>query len=355
MNRRILLIDDTPAIHEDYKRILGQAPVDNSLEDLEEALFGSSEESTSIAFEYESAFQGEEGLSKVREALQKDQPYAMAFVDMRMPPGWDGCETIRQIWKEDPDLQIVICTAYSDSSWEDVLSKLDVRDRLLILKKPFDTIEVYQLANALTTKWEMTRQAAHKLAEMEKLVTERTRELSDAMIQLSALATTDGLTGVKNRRALEESLSESFEWARQEHTPLSVVLLDVDWFKRYNDNYGHLAGDEVLKRVGAVLRAEAGDAMTVGRFGGEEFMIVLPGLDSEEANAVAEAMRQAISRTAFEFETVSASFGISTLTPSISSPAGLIAQADKALYISKERGRNRITNASIFDRDPVAA
>ena len=91
-------------------------------------------------------------------------PYAMAFIDMRMPPGWDGVETVEQLWLEDPRLQIVFCTAYSDYSWAEVLTRLDVRDRLLILKKPFDAIEVYQFANALTTKWQMTEQAAFKMS-----------------------------------------------------------------------------------------------------------------------------------------------------------------------------------------------
>jgi diguanylate cyclase (GGDEF)-like protein/PAS domain S-box-containing protein len=109
-------------------------------------------------------------------------PYAMAFVDMRMPPGWDGVETIEHLWQEDPQLQIVICTAYSDYSWREVLSRLDVRDRLLILKKPFDAIEVYQFASSLTTKWEMTKQAAFKMSTLEEAVEERTRELSDANI-----------------------------------------------------------------------------------------------------------------------------------------------------------------------------
>jgi len=86
----------------------------------------------------------------------------MAFVDIRMPPGLDGVETIERLWQEDPALQIVLCTAYSDYSWAEVLARLDVRDRLLILKKPFDAVEVYQLASTLTMKWEMTRQAALK-------------------------------------------------------------------------------------------------------------------------------------------------------------------------------------------------
>src|ERR1700721_3681137 len=91
----------------------------------------------------------------------------MAFLDMRMPPGWDGVETVERLWQADPRLQIVFCTAFSDYSWKEILQRLDVRDRLLILKKPFDPIEVYQFANALTTKWPRAEQAASKMSTLE--------------------------------------------------------------------------------------------------------------------------------------------------------------------------------------------
>src|SRR5471030_139825 len=169
-NRRILLVDDTPAIHEDFRKILLPTTTESDMDDVEAALFGTLAKTSTEAFVLDSAYQGQEGLAKVREALQINQPYALAFIDMRMPPGWDGVETIEHLWQEDPELQIVICTAYSDYSWREVLSRLDVRDRLLILKKPFDAIEVYQFASALTTKWEMTEQAAFKKERLEHAV-----------------------------------------------------------------------------------------------------------------------------------------------------------------------------------------
>src|SRR5580692_1248992 len=101
---------------------------------------------------------------------------------MRMPPGWDGVETVEHLWRADPRLQVVFCTAYSDHSWKEVLERLDVRDRLLILKKPFDPIEVYQFAHALTTKWTRAEQAAFKMNALEGAVEARTRELSNANI-----------------------------------------------------------------------------------------------------------------------------------------------------------------------------
>jgi two-component system, NtrC family, sensor kinase len=180
-NRRILLIDDTPAIHEDFRKILVPgAPQCTGLSAAESALFGDEPEVSAVTapFELDSAYQGQEGLAKLQASLAAEQPYAMAFVDMRMPPGWDGLETIERLWQADARLQIVICTAYSDHSWNEVLGRLDARDRLLILKKPFDAVEVCQLASSLTAKWEMTRQAAAQLAQMEDAVRERTRELT---------------------------------------------------------------------------------------------------------------------------------------------------------------------------------
>ena len=120
------------------------------------------------------AAQGEEGYAKVKAAVENNRQYAVAFVDMRMPPGWDGMETIEKIWQIDPDLQIVICSAYSDYSWSDILKKFGAVDRLLILKKPFDTAEVCQLACALTEKWHLARFAQLKLNQLQSMVEEQT-------------------------------------------------------------------------------------------------------------------------------------------------------------------------------------
>ncbi len=188
-NRRILLADDMPAIHEDFRKILApQAPANADFNAIEAALFGdeAAPATSAVAFELDSAFQGREALAKVQASLAAGRPYALAFVDMRMPPGWDGVETIEQLWQADPRLQVVICTAYSDASWDEVLKRLDARGRLLILKKPFDSIEVWQLADALTAKWEMTRQVATQLSGLEEAVRERTQEVSRTSEALDA-------------------------------------------------------------------------------------------------------------------------------------------------------------------------
>ena len=171
MNRRILLIDDTASIHEDFKKILTQEESKSSsgLADVKAAFFGDDveqETTQSPSFELDSALQGKDGLELVKQAVEEEKPYAMAFVDIRMPPGWDGLRTIEEIWKVDPDIQMVICTAYSDYSWEQTIEKLGSSDHLLILKKPFDSVEISQLASALTEKWNVAKRESQLIEDL---------------------------------------------------------------------------------------------------------------------------------------------------------------------------------------------
>jgi two-component system, sensor histidine kinase and response regulator len=184
-NRRVLLIDDVASIHEDFRKILGPALTADALDETEALLFGRPAPRPHDEYELDSAYQGREGAAMVEAALRAGRPYAMAFVDMRMPPGWDGMETIEAIWRIDPQLQVVICTAHSDHPWEEVLARLDVGDRLLVVKKPFDMIEVSQLARTLTTKWQLARQAQSQIDGLEQAVRERTGALELANQRLS--------------------------------------------------------------------------------------------------------------------------------------------------------------------------
>jgi len=185
---RILVIDDNRAIHEDFRKIFNSVGTSQtSLAATESVLFGdTAAPEIGTTFQFDSAFQGQEGLALIQQALKENSPYAMAFVDVRMPPGWDGIETIARIWQEYPDLQVVVCTAYSDYSWQEMIEKLGHSDRLVILKKPFDNIEVLQLANALTEKWRLYQQAKCKLEDLEHMVRERTSALEIANAELAA-------------------------------------------------------------------------------------------------------------------------------------------------------------------------
>nr|BFE94587.1 hypothetical protein GCM10020185_51230 [Pseudomonas brassicacearum subsp. brassicacearum] len=161
-NRRILVVDDTPAIHQDFRKILSpSAGSDDSLDDTESLLFGTPQVSR-LQFQIDSAYQGEEALELVKRAQAEGQPYALVFADMRMPPGWDGLQTIEALWEADPRLQIALCTAFSDYSWETMSERIEFDDQLLILKKPFDTLEIRQMASAMTWKWQLAQDAARK-------------------------------------------------------------------------------------------------------------------------------------------------------------------------------------------------
>ncbi|MCD4773756.1 MAG: PAS domain S-box protein [Bacteroidales bacterium] len=176
--KRILVIDDNVQIHHDFKKVLlVSTESENNLDKLEEVFFGESSTQQEEAYLIDCAVQGEEGLEMIEESLKKEEPYAVAFVDVRMPPGLDGIETISKIWEIYPDIQIVICTAYSDYSWQDMCDKFGNTENLLILKKPFDNIEVRQLAYTLSRKWELNKIANLKMNELEKIVEERTKEL----------------------------------------------------------------------------------------------------------------------------------------------------------------------------------
>jgi signal transduction histidine kinase/response regulator RpfG family c-di-GMP phosphodiesterase len=187
-NNRILVIDDNAAIHEDFRQVLqrreASAPEMDAKRNL---LFGDDVTPDGRAcFQVDSASQGREGSELARRARMENRPYAVAFVDFRMPPGWDGVETIGKLWEFDPDLQVVLCTAYSDYSWEDINKRIGLSDRLVILKKPFDTIEVLQLASAMTEKWRLLQQTRRRMGELEHLVAERTRHLVEANEGLEA-------------------------------------------------------------------------------------------------------------------------------------------------------------------------
>ena len=201
-NRRILVIDDSLAIHADFKKILTPADNQSGLETLETEFFGQVRAAGKPeVFQVDSALQGQAGFELVKKSIAEGRPYAMIFMDVRMPPGWDGIETTAKIWEVDSDVQIVICTAYSDYSWEDMKTKLGITDRLVILKKPFDNIEVLQLAHAFTEKWDLRQRARIKMDQLEAIVAARTLELQAANEKLRA--------EMAERARTEEALRQS--------------------------------------------------------------------------------------------------------------------------------------------------
>jgi two-component system cell cycle response regulator len=162
-------------------------------------------------------------------------------------------------------------------------------------------------------------------------------------LKLAELAATDELTNVKNRRRFREDLDLLFSQAGRYNSPLSLIMLDIDHFKQYNDTFGHPAGDDVLRGVGATLQAELRIHDVVARFGGEEFIVLLPATGSTEALQVAERLRASLANRDWPHRKITASFGVSMLGPTTPTAADLVDQADRALYQSKEQGRDRVT------------
>lgn len=183
---KILIIDDLPAIHEDFKKILTSGSPEIKLQDEAFNLFSTREKNHAPQYIIDSAYQGTEGLTLVQKSIQENRPYAVMFVDVRMPPGCDGIETIAQIWKIDPDIQTVICTAYSDYSWGDIFKKFGATDRLLLLKKPFDNSEVRQFVTTLTKKWFLTKQVRSQIDSLQMTVEDKTSELLNSLSLLRA-------------------------------------------------------------------------------------------------------------------------------------------------------------------------
>lgn len=183
-NLRIIVIDDNRDVHQDFIKILTMKNErSEDLNQLKTELFGESKQSSMVLpiFEIDTASQGQEGVEYIKQAVAEKKPYALAFVDIRMPPGWDGIETIKHIWELDNNIQIVICTAYSDYSWEETVEKLGQKENLLILKKPFDNVTVRQLTCALTKKWQLMQETRHYTQSLEKRVEDRTQLLQESL------------------------------------------------------------------------------------------------------------------------------------------------------------------------------
>jgi diguanylate cyclase (GGDEF)-like protein len=162
--------------------------------------------------------------------------------------------------------------------------------------------------------------------------------------QLAELATVDELTGTKNRRRFREDLELLFGQADRLAAPLSLIMLDLDYFKQYNDSFGHLAGDEVLQRAGSILRTVVRRHDVAARYGGEEFVVLLPATDAAEALDVAERLRSAIASWPWPRRKVTASLGVATTRPTTKDATALVDEADHALYQSKLAGRNQVTH-----------
>lgn len=253
------MVDDNRRLHDDYRKILGFRPApDSRLEEATSALLGETAPRAAGrgGFELDFALQGEEGLALVERAQGEGRPFAMAFVDMRMPPGCDGVETISRLWQCCPDLQVVICTAYSDYSWDEIVGRLGQPDQLLILKKPFDVIEVLQLAHALVAKWDLLQETRRCVRELEDRVRERTLALEGAKSTLEAEVADRNRMEIQLRHAQKmESIGQlAAGIAHEINTPTQFIGDNTRFVQDAFGEIGRLMGH--YERL--LLAAEAG-------------------------------------------------------------------------------------------------
>ena len=371
MNRSVLIVDDDDRIHASIRKILDDSTDDERLSEVESVLFASeSTTGSSVSFDIDSAHQGQDAARMVTQRIEEGRPYAMAFMDMRMPPGWDGIETIEQLWQIDERLEIVICSAYSDYTWEEISDRLEHKNQLLVLKKPFENVEIIQLATALTEKWNLARQAQKTVEDLRRIVTDQTADLrrtnddlreansrlkyevnerQKAEKRLWHSAFHDALTGLPNRSLLEERLSRCI--ARKKRMPddahYAVVFLDVDNFKTINDTLGHKAGDTILSETATRLQATIRELdttarpadLTASRLGGDEFVILLDGLsDPEDGERVAQRLQNVIAepyRVDEHTIHVTVSQGVAPGLVTYDTPEEILRDADIALYDAK--------------------
>ncbi len=367
MLRRILIVDDQQEIHDTFDRIFAAKRTDDAaLSDFESRFLKAENDQPSATgqhvnvpqYELDHASSGERAVQMLQAAIEAGTEYAVAFVDMRMPSGMDGMETTEILWEVDPNLHVVICTAYSDHIWEDVLGRLGYNDQLLLLKKPFESDEARQLALALSEKYRLSCIQKKKVYDLGREV-ERRRNAEESM---RTMAHRDALTNLPNRPYLIEKLSKIVHRHGNQATPREAVLfLDLDNFKIINDSLGHDAGDELLNQVAARLkecvrehdttsRVSDDEGETV-RLGGDEFVVLLEQLDDpDDAITVANRIVSRISepyKLAERLVTVGTSVGVAYINDHVNDANEALRNADTAMYRAKRAGKGQV---AVFDQ-----
>ena len=234
---------------------------------------------------------------------EEGRPYALVFMDVRMPPGIDGIEAIRRIWKRHPSLEIVICTAYSDYSFDAILEKLGSSDHLLFLNKPFDSIAVKQMAHSLTQKWNLHQQARRNVRRLEEEVAQR-QESED---RLQHLIHHDKLTGLGNRNWLQIKLDRAIKEASDQETRFALFFIDLDRFSEIVDTLGYQNGDQLIVNISKRLTANFGKVCSIFRQSSAEFALLIPEISalsqtSELAYAVQKSFELGFDLDGFHIE-----------------------------------------------------
>jgi diguanylate cyclase (GGDEF)-like protein len=337
---RVLVVDDEDEVRDAYRQILLEADVTRDLaafHDLRTRLFRKADAPAPAAqaaprgatFDPVFCNGAEAAVAAVKEALGQEQPFAVVFLDMRMPPGPDGVWAAARIRELDPAVEIVICTAYSDVDPCEIGGIVPPEEKLSYLQKPFHPHEIRQMTIALASKWRAERTVVK-------------------------LAYFDALTGLPNREQSRNRLVGAIEAARQHERTLAVLYLDLDNFKRVNDTLGHAVGDELLQVVAARLRhslrygdSRGNDSSAVARpgdlarLGGDEFLVLLPNIRKPaDAGVIAERIIGALRvpmQLAMNSLVVTPSVGIATFPNDGADAETLLRNADLAMYFSKRK------------------
>jgi diguanylate cyclase len=334
---RVLVVDDEAEVRDAYRQILLESEVSREMEGfhaLRSRLFnkqggGSRPRAHSVGFEPVFCDQADTAVAAIKDALAQNRPFAVVFLDMRMPPGADGVWAATRIRELDPAVEIVICTAYSDTDPCEMGGIVPPEDKLSYLQKPFHPHEVRQMTIALASKWRAER-------------------------RIVRLAYFDTLTGLPNREQSRNRLKGALQAAREHERTLAVLYLDLDNFKRVNDTLGHAAGDELLCVVANRLRGslrysdfDSADSSSnarpgdIARLGGDEFMVLLPNLrGSADAGVVAgrliDALREPV-QLAQNTLVVTPSVGIAVYPQDGGDAETLLRNADLAMYFAKRK------------------
>jgi diguanylate cyclase (GGDEF)-like protein len=334
---RILIVDDEPAVHETYSYCFW------------DEMAGNGNCGDARAFRPHHCYQGIDAVAAVEKALFEGNPFKVAFIDVRMPPGIDGRETARRIRALDPDIHLVIVTGYTDFSPADISRVAGPADKIFYLAKPFQLAEVTQMALALCHRWDNDRELAAARAALAAQVValeEKTAELEANENRAMHIAMHDALTDAPNRVAFLRGLQQ------RGRRPGSFVtgMIDLDRFKLVNDTLGHLAGDELIREVCAMIQRHAPRDALIARLGGDEFGLFFDAASEQQAVAACERI---VSACATSFNILGhavrcgASCGlVMNREGAEREPTDLMRQADMALNDAKRSGRGVVR---VFD------